>query len=97
MSINLKMWNKLFGPIIILFLSAQCKGPAEKEDVIYLRQKESLNEGWKFYKYATEDEVDDWAINGPFQEGWDTEVTGGMGRLRVKGLIHDTLEIASKI
>lgn len=28
----------------------------------------------------------DWAIKGPFQEGWDTEVGGGMGRLPSHGV-----------
>ena len=28
----------------------------------------------------------DWAINGPFQTGWDSEVGGGMGRLPVNGV-----------
>ncbi len=28
----------------------------------------------------------DWAIAGPFQEGWDTEIGGGMGRLPVNGV-----------
>jgi beta-galactosidase len=28
----------------------------------------------------------DWAIAGPFQEGWDSEVSGGMGRLPVNGV-----------
>ena len=28
----------------------------------------------------------DWAIAGPFQEGWDTEVGGGMGRLPSNGI-----------
>ncbi|MFA9392384.1 MAG: beta-galactosidase GalB [Prolixibacteraceae bacterium] len=28
----------------------------------------------------------DWAIAGPFQEGWDTEVGGGMGRLPSNGV-----------
>jgi beta-galactosidase len=28
----------------------------------------------------------DWAIKGPFQEGWDTEIGGGMGRLPVNGI-----------
>lgn len=28
----------------------------------------------------------DWAITGPFQEGWDSEVGGGMGRLPVNGV-----------
>jgi len=28
----------------------------------------------------------DWAINGPFQKGWNTEVGGGMGRLPVNGV-----------
>ncbi|MDA3835236.1 MAG: beta galactosidase jelly roll domain-containing protein, partial [Spirochaetales bacterium] len=28
----------------------------------------------------------DWAIEGPFQEGWDTEVGGGMGRLPSNGV-----------
>jgi len=28
----------------------------------------------------------DWAIKGPFQKGWDSEVGGGMGRLPVNGV-----------
>ena len=28
----------------------------------------------------------DWAIKGPFQTGWDAEVSGGMGRLPVNGV-----------
>lgn len=28
----------------------------------------------------------DWAINGPFQTGWDSEVGGGMGRLPINGV-----------
>ena len=28
----------------------------------------------------------DWAIEGPFQEGWDSEVSGGMGRLPINGV-----------
>ncbi|MBN1927015.1 MAG: DUF4982 domain-containing protein [Prolixibacteraceae bacterium] len=28
----------------------------------------------------------DWAIEGPFQEGWNTEIGGGMGRLPVNGV-----------
>lgn len=28
----------------------------------------------------------DWAISGPFQGGWDSEVSGGMGRLPVNGV-----------
>ncbi|MFY9153554.1 MAG: beta-galactosidase GalB [Prolixibacteraceae bacterium] len=28
----------------------------------------------------------DWAINGPFQKGWNTEVGGGMGRLPSNGI-----------
>jgi beta-galactosidase len=28
----------------------------------------------------------DWAIKGPFQTGWDTEVGGGMGRLPINGV-----------
>ncbi|HOO84927.1 MAG TPA: beta-galactosidase, partial [Prolixibacteraceae bacterium] len=28
----------------------------------------------------------DWAIAGPFQQGWDSEVSGGMGRLPVNGV-----------
>jgi beta-galactosidase len=28
----------------------------------------------------------DWAIEGPFQEGWDSEVGGGMGRLPINGV-----------
>ncbi|HPR31283.1 MAG TPA: beta-galactosidase GalB [Prolixibacteraceae bacterium] len=28
----------------------------------------------------------DWAIQGPFQEGWESEVGGGMGRLPVNGV-----------
>jgi beta-galactosidase len=28
----------------------------------------------------------DWAIKGPFQKGWNTEVGGGMGRLPVNGV-----------
>lgn len=28
----------------------------------------------------------DWAIEGPFQEGWDAEVSGGMGRLPSNGV-----------
>lgn len=28
----------------------------------------------------------DWAINGPFQKGWNPEVGGGMGRLPVNGV-----------
>ncbi len=28
----------------------------------------------------------DWAIDGPFQEGWNAEVTGGMGRLPSNGV-----------
>lgn len=28
----------------------------------------------------------DWAIKGPFQSGWDSEVGGGMGRLPVNGV-----------
>ena len=28
----------------------------------------------------------DWAISGPFQTGWDSEVGGGMGRLPVNGV-----------
>ncbi|WP_036602670.1 beta-galactosidase GalB [Olivibacter sitiensis] len=28
----------------------------------------------------------DWAINGPFYEGWNTEIGGGMGRLPIQGV-----------
>jgi beta-galactosidase len=28
----------------------------------------------------------DWAIKGPFQKGWDSEVGGGMGRLPINGV-----------
>lgn len=28
----------------------------------------------------------DWAIKGPFQTGWDAEVSGGMGRLPINGV-----------
>lgn len=40
----------------------------------------------------------DWAIAGPFQGGWDSEVSGGMGRLPVNGVAwyRKTLDIPSK-
>lgn len=37
--------------------------------------------GWK-----TVDLPHDWAISGPFYEGWDAEVGGGMGRLPLHGV-----------
>ncbi|MBN2214529.1 MAG: DUF4982 domain-containing protein [Bacteroidales bacterium] len=36
--------------------------------------------------WETIDLPHDWAINGPFQQGWDTEVGGGMGRLPSPGV-----------
>ncbi len=36
----------------------------------------------------------DWAIKGPFQEGWDSEVGGGMGRLPSNGVAWYRKKIA---
>lgn len=162
------IFNHLLAPVGVLFLLACSSG---KESAETVRERISINEGWKFYKYESADQADkliydvrpeiahpneikeadskpteaatieesqevlkpwilpsgndfikdpsnkhtrpegnpggdfpfvqsnfddsdwepvnlphDWAIAGPFQGGWDSEVSGGMGRLPVNGV-----------
>lgn len=162
--------ERFFAMLIILGSLSACTQDIEKE-IENPRQRISINDGWLFYKYASEEETDnliydvrpaienpneikeadskpteavevkgsqailkswilpsgndfikdpankhvrpegnpgsdfpfvqvdfddsrwenvtlphDWAIEGPFQEGWDSEVSGGMGRLPINGV-----------
>lgn len=59
----------------------------------YKRPKGNPGEDFPFVKlefddsnWETVDLPHDWAIKGPFMEGWDAEVGGGMGRLPSPGV-----------
>ncbi len=65
------------------------KNPSQK----YTRPKGNPGEGFEFvqasYDDTSWDQIDlphDWAIQGPFYEGWNTPVGGGMGRLPSPGV-----------
>ncbi|MBN2610552.1 MAG: DUF4982 domain-containing protein [Bacteroidales bacterium] len=45
-----------------------------------------IREGFDDHSWESVDLPHDWAIKGPFYEGWDAEVGGGMGRLPVHGV-----------
>lgn len=65
------------------------KDPAKR----YLRPVGSPGEQFPFVQKSFDDSTwesvqlpHDWAIKGPFYEGWNTEIGGGMGRLPVQGV-----------
>ncbi|MFD1628859.1 beta-galactosidase GalB [Pseudopedobacter beijingensis] len=65
------------------------KDPAKR----YLRPVGNPGEQFPFVQKSFDDSTwesvqlpHDWAIKGPFYEGWDTEIGGGMGRLPVQGV-----------
>lgn len=59
----------------------------------YIRPEGNPGSDFPFVQYNFNDSVwnkinlpHDWAIKGPFQKGWDSEVSGGMGRLPSNGV-----------
>ena len=59
----------------------------------YIRPEGNPGNDFPFVQYNYDDRLwknvnlpHDWAIKGPFMEGWDTEVGGGMGRLPSLGI-----------
>ncbi|MBN1181524.1 MAG: DUF4982 domain-containing protein [Bacteroidales bacterium] len=86
---DIKSTNKVLKPWIMPTGNFAIKDTLKK----YIRPEGSPGNDFPFVKPDYNDtswEVvnlpHDWAVKGPFQTGWDSEVGGGMGRLPVNGV-----------
>ncbi|MFO7657786.1 MAG: beta-galactosidase GalB [Bacteroidales bacterium] len=88
-AVAVQMTQKVLKPWILPSGNDFIKDPAKR----YIRPEGNPGCDFSFVQHDFNDNtwevVDlphDWAIKGPFYEGWDAEVSGGMGRLPIHGV-----------